>query len=393
MELASRHKNSKLLFLSFQHGKSSSTMVFSTGHDDDSTIMPHPKKIMRRGSKELEEALQMGEVVLFSLPEPVLDMSRGNKTPSSLESSNCILQTNTSTCHHHDDDSFRSSAGIHPHFEAHDCGGGERGVIFEKLFPGFHTQAPSFRASTGIHQHLEAQDCGGESMEKQQQLQQQFQACAAGADEHQGFQTQTSSSSSSQRADTTTISATRTRYPSKRSRSSIERAPITRFSDIVGHGAVKLRIDEILLPMALPPILAESILTGIRSLKASILLYGPPGCGKVRASFKKCLLSLVECCCAATLTIFVVPPLLPQTQLAQAIAGTCRVSLFMVVGERLACRSSCTDILGHLASSDVFDKIIGEAQAAFLPVGPSDVLSKFVGESEASIRAMFDKGE
>jgi hypothetical protein len=36
----------------------------------------------------------------------------------------------------------------------------------------------------------------------------------------------------------------------------------TRFSDIIGHGAVKLRLDEVLLPMALPPALADSILTG-----------------------------------------------------------------------------------------------------------------------------------
>lgn len=35
----------------------------------------------------------------------------------------------------------------------------------------------------------------------------------------------------------------------------------------------------------------------------------------------------------------------------------------------------------------------GEAQAAFLSVGPSDILSKFVGESEASIRGLFREGE
>ncbi|KAL7540913.1 hypothetical protein ACHAXR_010470 [Thalassiosira sp. AJA248-18] len=91
------------------------------------------------------------------------------------------------------------------------------------------------------------------------------------------------------------------------------------FRDIIGHGQAKLRLDEALLPLALPPDLADSVLTGIRAAPASILLHGPPGCGK--------------------------------TKLAKAVAG--------------------------------------EAQAAFLSVGPSDILSKFVGESEASIRGLF----
>lgn len=54
-----------------------------------------------------------------------------------------------------------------------------------------------------------------------------------------------------------------------------------RFSDIIGHASVKLRIDELILPLGLPSIIAETVLKGIRSIPASILLYGPPGCGKV----------------------------------------------------------------------------------------------------------------
>lgn len=96
---------------------------------------------------------------------------------------------------------------------------------------------------------------------------------------------------------------------------------VVSFRDIIGHGQAKLRLDEALLPLALPPDLAESVLTGIRAAPASILLHGPPGCGK--------------------------------TKLAKAVAG--------------------------------------EAQAAFLSVGPSDILSKFVGESEASIRGLFQE--
>lgn len=95
------------------------------------------------------------------------------------------------------------------------------------------------------------------------------------------------------------------------------------FRDIIGHGQAKLRLDEALLPLALPPDLATSVLSGIRAAPASILLHGPPGCGK--------------------------------TKLAKAVAG--------------------------------------EAQAAFINVGPSDILSKFVGESEAAIRGLFREGE
>jgi hypothetical protein len=36
----------------------------------------------------------------------------------------------------------------------------------------------------------------------------------------------------------------------------------TKFSDIIGHSHVKLRLEEVLLPLALPPQLADSILTG-----------------------------------------------------------------------------------------------------------------------------------
>ena len=56
----------------------------------------------------------------------------------------------------------------------------------------------------------------------------------------------------------------------------------TRFKDIIGHQSIKLRLDEVLLPLALPASLSRTILKGVRSLPASILMYGPPGCGKVR---------------------------------------------------------------------------------------------------------------
>jgi hypothetical protein len=64
----------------------------------------------------------------------------------------------------------------------------------------------------------------------------------------------------------------------------------TRFKDIIGHQSVKLRLDEVLLPLALPASLSRTILKGVRSLPASILMYGPPGCGKVNTHY-----SAVDC--------------------------------------------------------------------------------------------------
>jgi SpoVK/Ycf46/Vps4 family AAA+-type ATPase len=63
----------------------------------------------------------------------------------------------------------------------------------------------------------------------------------------------------------------------------------TRFKDIIGHGAVKLRLDELLLPLALPERITQTVLKGIRALPASILLYGPPGCGKVSIQQVNCV--------------------------------------------------------------------------------------------------------
>ena len=89
---------------------------------------------------------------------------------------------------------------------------------------------------------------------------------------------------------------------------------LPRFTDIIGHNAVKIRIEEVLLPMALPSSIADSILVGVRALPASILLFGPPGCGK--------------------------------TQLAKAIAGEADAA-FLSAGP-----------------SDILSKFVGESEAS-----------------------------
>jgi ATP-dependent 26S proteasome regulatory subunit len=45
-----------------------------------------------------------------------------------------------------------------------------------------------------------------------------------------------------------------------------------------------------------------------------------------------------------------------------------------------------------LLQTQLAQAIAGEAQGAFVCVGPSDILSKFVGESEASVRSLFKYG-
>jgi SpoVK/Ycf46/Vps4 family AAA+-type ATPase len=50
-----------------------------------------------------------------------------------------------------------------------------------------------------------------------------------------------------------------------------------------------------------------------------------------------------------------------------------------------------TTYLDCLGKTKLAQAIAGEAEAAFLSIGPGDVLSKFVGESEASVRGIFER--
>jgi len=138
--------------------------------------------------------------------------------------------------------------------------------------------------------------------------------------------------------------------------------PSVTFADIVGHATVKLRMEELLLPLCLPTDVVERTFVGIRQIPASILLYGPPGCGKVNVRVLWLLwwlcpvvvvelhLSLRPAYHTLSLTHITTTT---QTQLARALAG--------------------------------------QAQASFFNVAPSDILSKFVGESEQSMQLLFQR--
>jgi ATPase family associated with various cellular activities (AAA) len=90
--------------------------------------------------------------------------------------------------------------------------------------------------------------------------------------------------------------------------------PTSRFQDVIGHQAVKLRLKELLLPLKLSPELYSTVFRGIRTLPASVLFHGPPGTGK--------------------------------TLLAQAVAGEAKAA-FLSIGP-----------------SDILSKYVGESEAA-----------------------------
>ncbi|KAL3913956.1 MAG: hypothetical protein SGILL_006288 [Bacillariaceae sp.] len=123
--------------------------------------------------------------------------------------------------------------------------------------------------------------------------------------------------------------------------------PTKRFKDIIGHKFVKLRLEELILPLKLPPNIAQSVFKGVRSLPASVLLMGPPG-----------------------------------KMLKSKIGSTTHIQMLYLT------RNFSFKGTGKTALARA---VAGETQAAFLTIGPSDVLSKYVGESEASVKAIFSQ--
>jgi hypothetical protein len=222
--------------------ESTPNMIYGTANVDD-VSMPPPRKILRRGTQELEDAMETGHIQL-SLPEQEMTLWM-NRSISWGPSSPSPTTSKEQNCHRNRN------------------GGAGEGTI-------------------DIHEDCTQQGLGRD---------------------HNPVPEQSLPAQIARKDDKAPTSVAV--QGKKASKGSL----FTRFSDIIGHGAVKLRLDEVLLPMALPPSLADSILTGtlvyaselsaqmfmiaqsdvlsskgIRSLSASILLFGPPGCGKVNLS-------------------------------------------------------------------------------------------------------------
>jgi hypothetical protein len=194
-------------------------MVFvTTCVDEDS--MPPPKKILRRGSSELEDALMKGEISL-SLPQRELTswmyetaVSPGPSTNASEQSKYAPHQQGAAPENRSDGRAYgagETTNGTEKDYliVAHDR--------FDDTDPITPTEEPETT-------------CGKAPMSSPEQI-------------------------------------------SKAS----YRVTSTKFSDVIGHGAVKLRLDEVLLPLALPPALANSILTGRSFLPLSDTVLQYPG--------------------------------------------------------------------------------------------------------------------
>lgn len=223
---------------------------------DEEASMPPPRKVIRRGSRELEEALTNGKVEL-SLPKQ--DWRAWVSTAWNESSTDQVAD---------------SRSDVSNAFGDRASGPGEA-TGNEEGFACPQTPSPIVSRHKAAKEPRQSQRC------------------------HKDASTEQSSHSA---VDQNSELATE---PQSR---------LPRFSDIIGHAAVKLRLDEVLLPLALPPALADSILVGVRSLSTSILLFGPPGCGK--------------------------------TQLAKAIAGEAEAA-FLSAGP-----------------SDILSKFVGESEAA-----------------------------
>lgn len=75
-----------------------------------------------------------------------------------------------------------------------------------------------------------------------------------------------------------------------------------------------------------------------------------------------------------------------------SMAHLASVSIWVLYQNKKSC-SYWSIVLSSAGKTKLAMAIAGEAEAAFLSVGPGDILSKYVGESEAAVRGLFKRGK
>ena len=196
-----------------------------TMNSSDTTSMPPPRKILRRGTPELDAAVEKGEIQL-SLPTPPRN-------------------THGSWIVNNDDSSQPSSHGNNEWSVSKSCLIQSHGYIdhTEQILKRDYGNNNDDSATPP---DIEEEDyCSTASNTSTESIQLE-------RDDLDRFPKSNLETKTEKDAESTVTSKTRT----------TNAEVSTRFRDIIGHGVVKLRLDEVLLPLALPPALADSILTG-----------------------------------------------------------------------------------------------------------------------------------
>jgi hypothetical protein len=190
-----------------------STMMHTVEYASEAELPP-PRKVLRRGTSEIKEAMRKGRVV-FSLPQPELSVWLEEAKATDLPYQHAQIV----------------------------------GMQKEARTPLQENWVLNYDSSSNLSNPV------------LEQIGDIVPVNDYGADHDQ---TSISEDRQAPSSNTSSKPERKTSSPKRRAATkSFSDQNVTMLSDIIGHAAVKLRIDEVLLPIALPPQLAESILTGM----------------------------------------------------------------------------------------------------------------------------------
>ena len=258
---------------------------------DDRSLMPPPSVIYKRGTPQFQQALKLGAIQLSAPPSQL---------------SSAVEQTLCSNPNY-------PAEKVHDILREYPA---STSLFLDSSSPGEDsrqtTESPQSVSEFPVDIHCSSSSASSPLMRNDDNQAPNFYITQS-QDEQPSFYGQENSPAqvtvSVDPSSSSTTSIRKRKVCSMGDGSSLPLMETTRFKNIIGHSAAKAKCDELLLPMWLPPTVTNSVLTGVRSMPASILLFGPPGCGK--------------------------------TQMARALAGEAQAAFFPV------------------APSDVYSKFVG----------------------------------